>query len=164
MIVEVTKEEVGTLSRYAIDRWLMKWGSQDRPNYSVGKKDGVLEHEVLASIRTIIAEWVVAKQYNLTMNVPWYPNDLHAKRGGLADVGQAIEVRTTRTQDWISVWEKDENKYIFGVRCLDPEHFTQFEILGYIHFDEVISHPEWWIPRHTAWGVPLHALKPYQSE
>jgi len=164
MIVTMTKEEVDVLSMNALKRWLVKWGSEDRPNYALGKKDGVLEHEVLASIRTIMSEWAVAKQYGFTMNFPWYPNGLHAQRGRLPDVGGNIEVRSVITQDWISVWGKDEGKYIFGVRCLDNEFFTKFEILGLIHFDEVVKHPEWWIQHHTAWGVPLHALKPYQSE
>jgi len=161
MIVTMTKDEVDVYSTIALKRWLAKWESEDRPNYAKGKQEGVLEHEVLASIRTILSEWAVAKHYGFTMNFPWYPNSLHAQRGRLPDVGGNIEVRSVRTQDWISVWNKDVDKHIFGVRCLDDEFFTKFEILGLIHFDEVVKHPEWWIQRHSAWGVPLHALKSY---
>ena len=159
MIVEMTKDEVDFFSSIALKRWTAKWGSEDRPNYAKGKEEGRLEHEVLASIRTILSEWAVAKHYNYVMNVPWYPNALHPIRGRLPDVGGNIEVRSARTRDCIAVWPKDEGKVIFGVKCTEPEFFSEFEILGAIDFDEVVKHPEWKDERYSGWAVPLHALR-----
>lgn len=159
--VQMTKDEVDFFSTIALKRWLEKWGSQDQPNYAKGKTEGRLEHEVTANIRTILSEWAVAKEYNFVMNVPWYPNSLHSQRGRLPDVGGNIEVRSARTRDCIAVWSKDEGKVIFGVRCLDSDFFSEFEILGAISFDEVILHPEWQDSQFGGWAVPLHALKSY---
>jgi len=160
-IVQMTKDEIDVFSTIALKRWLAKWGSQDQPNYAKGKSEGRLEHEITANVRTILSEWAVAREYNFVMNVPWYPNSLHSQRGRLPDVGGNIEVRSARTRDCIAVWSKDEGKVIFGVRCLDPDFFSEFEILGAISFDEVVLHPEWQDSQFGGWAVPLHALKSY---
>ena len=42
MIVELSKEEVRVCTMLATERWLMKFGSVDRPNYAQGKANGRL--------------------------------------------------------------------------------------------------------------------------
>ena len=105
----------------AIERWMEKKGSVDKPNYAKGKANGVLEHELLANVRANICEWAVAKHYNLSWNYPLYPNDIHKDRKDLPDVGIDGEVRSIRTQTSIPFWSKDINKRIYGTKVLDTE-------------------------------------------
>lgn len=108
----------------------MKFGSEDRPNYADGKANGKLEHEVVANIRTVVAEWAVAKHFNLTWSFPVYPNELHPSRKNLPDVGYNGEVRTIRTQSAIAFWKKDADKVIYGTRVLDQEYFMKVELFN----------------------------------
>jgi hypothetical protein len=158
MIVEMTKDEVLFYACMAPHRWVAKFKSTDRPNYKDGKDSKLLEHELTATVRTMLAEWAVAKSGNYTINVPWYPNELHLERQRLPDCGSNIEVRTSRTRDSIAVWEKDVDKFIYGVKCLDEVEFSKFDVIGYISYEEVTKHPEWRDSRFGGWGVPLHAL------
>ena len=132
MIVTLSKDEVRVCTLLAIERWLTKFGSKDKPNYAQGKADGKLEPEINANIRANVCEWAVAKQYNLGWNTPWYPNALHTKRYSISDVGSNIEVRSIRTQTSIPFWDKDKDKIIIGTKCLDTEYYSEVEIFGYI--------------------------------
>ena len=53
MIVNLSKEEVRVCTLLAIERWLIKFGSKDKPNYAQGKADGRLEPEINANIRAV---------------------------------------------------------------------------------------------------------------
>jgi len=154
MIVNMTQEEVRTCTLMAMQRWMEKFGSVDRPNYSAGKKEGKLEHELLANIRANICEWAVAKVYNLSWNMPWYPNDLHPKRKNLSDCGTNVEVRSVRTQDAIPFWNKDKGKWIVGTKVLDPEYYTQVEVFGRIFADDFMQE-EYRDDFINGWRIPI---------
>lgn len=160
VIVQLSTEEVRICTLLAMERWILKKDSVDRPGYAVGKRFGALEHELLANIRANVAEYAVAKHYGLAWNMPWYPNDQHKKRKDIADVGDSLEVRTVRTQDAIPVWPKDISKdaTIIGCKVLDPEHFTQVEIYGYYPARES-NKIEWRDPRIGGHRIPLSAFR-----
>ena len=154
MIVSLSQEEVRVCTLLATERWLTKFGSEDKPNYAKGKAEGKLEHELLANIRANICEWAVAKQYNVSWNVPWYPNHLHPMRKGLADLSKNIEVRSIRTQDSIPFWNKDKDNYIFGAKVLDTEYYTQVEVYGHIKASDFMS-DEYYDAYISGWRVPV---------
>tara|TARA_R110000868_G_scaffold140918_1_gene356950 strand:- start:111 stop:539 length:429 start_codon:yes stop_codon:yes gene_type:complete len=122
----------------AVERWLMKRNSMSTPSYVQGQENGALQHELNANIRTIAAEWAVAKHYGWTWSVPWYPNDQHTKRKGLPDVGERGEVRTVRTRNAIPYWLKDKGKLIIGCKVVDEDYYATIEIYGTFEpvFDE----------------------------
>jgi hypothetical protein len=161
IVVSLTKDEVRNCTDLAVNRWLMKFGSEDRPNYAQGKKDGKLESELIANIRTIVAEWAVAVVSNLSWSVPFYPNSMHAKRKDIADVGQNVEVRTVRTQDGVPVWKKDAGKFIAGARVIDDEYFTQVEVWGWVKADDVIGNDVYWDEYIRGWRFPLDRMAPF---
>ena len=154
MIINMSQEEVRTATMIAMQRWLEKFGSQDRPNYAQGKAEGKLEHELLANVRANICEWAVAKAYNLTWNMPWYPNNLHPQRKDLADVGSNVEVRSIRTQSSIPFWKKDSGKWIVGSKVLDTEYYTQAEVFGRIFADDFMT-DEYYDSYISGWRVPV---------
>jgi len=158
MIVDLSQEEVRVCTMLATERWLVKFGSIDKPNYAQGKADGKLEHELLSNVRANICEWAVAKQYNASWNVPWYPNGLHAKRQSLADVGERFEVRSVRTQTSIPFWEKDVNKLIFGAKVLDTDYYSKVEVYGYIAPTKYMQ-DEWYDSYINGWRVPVTEFK-----
>ncbi len=138
VIVELSKDEIRVCSHLAIERWLMKWGSDSNDYYNQGKTNGALQHQLLAEVRTISAEWAVAKHYGKSWNVPWYPNGEHSKRKDLPDVGDRGEVRTVRTMDAIPYWLKDTGKLIIGCKVIDETYYSSVEIYGTFEpvFDE----------------------------
>jgi hypothetical protein len=142
----------------ATERWLAKFGSTDKPNYAQGKADGKLEHELLSNVRANVCEWAVAKQYNQSWNVPWYPNSLHPQRKSLADVGVNYEVRSVRTQTSIPFWEKDINNYIFGTKVLDSDYYSEVEIYGHIVPTNYMT-DEWYDSYIDGWRVPVELFK-----
>ena len=154
MIVNLSKEEVRVCTLLAVERWLTKFGSIDKPNYAQGKADGKLEPEINANIRANVCEWAVAKQYNLGWNTPWYPNALHTKRYPIPDVGTNVEVRSVRTQDSIPFWGKDKNRIIIGTKCLDVEYYSAVEIYGYIKPEEFMKE-EYYDRYINGWRVPI---------
>ena len=158
LIVTLDKDEVRVATILAVERWLAKFGSTDKPNYAKGKIDGKLEHELLSNIRANVCEWAVAKQYNQSWNVPWYPNSLHPQRKSLADVGANYEVRSIRTQTSIPFWQKDINNYIFGAKVLDTEYYSEVEVYGHIlPTDYMID--EWYDSYIKGWRVPVEQFK-----
>jgi len=158
MIIEISKDEVRVCTLLAVERWLAKFGSTDKPNYAKGKEDGKLEPEINANIRANVCEWAVAKCYNLSWNTPWYPNELHRIRHGLPDVGNNIEVRSIRTRDSIPFWEKDMDKLIVGTKCLDTTYYSKVEVYGYANPLD-FNKPEYYDNYIQGWRVPLDMFK-----
>ena len=158
MIVKLSQEEVRICTMLATERWLAKFGSTDKPNYAQGKADGKLEHELLSNVRANVCEWAVAKQYNQSWNVPWYPNSLHPQRKSLADVGVNYEVRSVRTQTSIPFWEKDINNYIFGTKVLDSDYYSEVEVYGHIVPTDYMA-DEWYDSYIEGWRVPVELFK-----
>lgn len=157
-IVTLTQEEVRVCTLVAVERWLTKFGSTDRPNYAAGKQSGKLEPELQANIRANVAEWAVAREYNLPWNFPWYPNAYHTRRSHIPDVGD-FEVRTVRTRPAIPFWSKDAGRIIYGTKLLDPEYFSQVEIYGWFEADKFMT-DEYYDKEIDGWRVPVDLLQP----
>jgi hypothetical protein len=158
LIVQLSKDEVRVCTLLANERWLAKFGSTDRPNYAQGKADGKLEHELLANVRANVCEWAVAKHYNQSWNVPWYPNALHPQRKHLPDVGKNYEVRSVRTQTSIPFWEKDKDNYIFGAKVLDVDYYSEVEVYGYVKPTDYME-DKWYDSYISGWRVPVIEFK-----
>jgi hypothetical protein len=158
LIIKLEKDEVRICSLLAIERWLTKFDSIDRPNYARGKEEGKLEPELNANIRANVCEWAVAKHYNLSWNLPWYPNQLHTKRYFLADVGNNIEVRSVRTKTSIPIWGKDKGKIIVGTKCLDEEFYTSVKIYGCIKSDNFMNE-QYFDEPIEGWRVPVNLFR-----
>ena len=158
MIVKLSQEEVRICTMLATERWLAKFGSVDKPNYAQGKLDGKLEHELLSNVRANVCEWAVAKQYNQSWNVPWYPNNLQPQRKSLADVGANYEVRSVRTQTSVPFWKKDINNYIFGAKVLDGDYYSEIEIYGHIVPTDYMT-DKWYDSYIEGWRVPVELFK-----
>lgn len=157
MIIQLTKDEVRVCTLLAVERWLTKFGSQDRPNYAAGKRLGKLEPEINANIRANVAEWAVARAYNLQWSVPWYPNEYHKQRKNIPDVGD-VEVRTVRTQDSIPFWKKDAGRTIIGTKVLDEEYYSQVEIFGQFKADDYMN--DVYLDKFIdGWRVPIEQIK-----
>ena len=161
IIVRLSKDEVGNCLVQSQQRFLMKWGSVDRLNYTNGKAKGLLEHDLLNALRAAIGEWAVAKHFNLTWNYSTYPNDFHHRRKSLPDVGVNGEVRTIRTQTGIPFWEKDKGKVIYGARVLDEVFFSEVELFQPFFADDFML-AEYADPAIGGWRVPISKLSPTQ--
>jgi hypothetical protein len=157
VIVNLTKDEVRVCTLLAVERWLTKFGSVDRPNYAEGKKAGRLEPEINANIRANVAEWAVARAYNLQWSVPWYPNELHPQRKDIPDVGSNLEIRTVRTQNSIPFWKKDSGKTIIGVKVLDEEYYSQVQIYGSFVADNYMT-DEYYREDISGWRFPVEQM------
>jgi hypothetical protein len=158
MIIDLTKDEVRVATQLAIERWLAKWDSVDRPNYAEGKANGKLEHEVLANIRANVCEWAAAKFYNLAWNVPWYPNELHNKRFQLSDIGEGVEVRSVRTRNSVPFWQKDWGKTIVATKCMDEEKFSQVFVFGHVEASH-FAIDDLWDESISGWRIPLELFE-----
>lgn len=163
MIVQLSKDEVRVCANLAVERWLTKFGSVDRPNYADGKKAGRLEPEINANIRANVAEWAVARAYNLQWSVPWYPNEFHLRRKDISDVGNNLEVRTVRTQDSIPFWKKDAGKTIVGVKVLDEEYYSEVEIYGSFVADYYMN-DTYYRADINGWRVPIQEIREQFNE
>jgi len=161
--LQLTKDELRMCTDIAVNRWLMKFGSTDRPNYAQGKKDGRLEHELQASIRSIVAEYAVAKLTKKPFNLPWYPNEMHPFRKDLPDVGGNIEVRTVRTYDEVPIWRKDADKAIVGCKVTDSEYFSEVEIYGWVMANDVIGNDSFADSYIGGWRYPLTSLTEFEK-
>jgi hypothetical protein len=157
VIIQLTQAEVRVCTLIAVERWLIKFGSEDRPNYATGKKLGKLEPEINANIRANVGEWAVARHYNVAWNMPWYPTDLHKVRKNIPDVGD-IEVRTIRTQNAIPFWKKDAGRTIVGAKVLDVEYYSLVEIYGKFQADDYMT-DEFADPSIDGWRVPIDRLE-----
>ena len=152
-IVNLSKEEVRACADAALNRWMMKWGSVDRENYQDKSK---LEPEVAANVRTIVAEYAVAKLYKKSFTFPFYPNEEHGFRKDIAEVGTNIEVKTIRTKDEIPVFPKDIRPgwLLVGARVLDRDYYSQVEIYGWLKMEEC-KRDEWKYAPEGSWRIPL---------
>jgi hypothetical protein len=157
IVIQLSQAEVRVCALIAVERWLVKFGSEDRPNYASGKKFGKLEPEINANIRANVAEWAVARHYNLGWNMPWYPNDLHKQRKNISDVGD-LEVRTVRTQAAIPFWKKDVGRTIVGTKVLDEEYYSLVEIYGKFQADDYMIE-QFSDPSIDGWRVPVELLE-----
>lgn len=157
LTVHLSQAEVRVCALLAVERWLTKFGSEDRPNYSAGKRLGKLEPEINANIRANVAEWAVAKEYNLSWNVPWYPNELHKQRKNISDVGD-FEVRTVRTQPALPFWKKDAGRIIYGAKVLDEEYFSLVEVYGWFEADKFMN-DKYYDKDIDGWRVPIDKLR-----
>lgn len=157
MIIILSKEEVRVCTLLAVERWLTKFDSIDRPNYAKGKKLGRLEPEINANIRANVAEWAVARAYNLQWSVPWYPNKYHLYRKDIPDVGN-LEVRTVRTQTSIPFWKKDIDKTIVGTKVLDEEYYSKVKIYGMFKASEYMIDTYYQFDIQ-GWRVPIEVLE-----
>lgn len=158
MIVTLGIDEVRTVAHVAIERWLTKYGSTDRPNYASDNKRA-LEPECAANIRACVAEYAVAKLYRLPWTFPWYPNDEHPWRKNLPDVNPNIEVKTVRTRDFVPVFPKDirDGMLLVGARVNDADYYTEVEVFGWLDVMEVPC-DEWYDAGENSWRVPLGAF------
>jgi hypothetical protein len=145
----------------AVELWIEKFGSEDRPNYAEGRKNGSLQHDLVSSTRTIAAEMAVAKATKNTLNYPVYENYLHPSRKHLADVGQNLEVRTVRTRGEIPIWKKDAGKYVVGCYVPDERFFSEVEVYGWVKADDVIGNDNYADQSIGGWRYPLSLLTPF---
>lgn len=160
MIVNLSKEEVRACADIALNRWMMKWGSIDRENYAGDNKRN-LEPEIAANVRTIVAEYAVAKLYKKSFTFPFYPNEEHPYRKDIAEVGTNIEVKTIRTKDEIPVFPKDirEGWILVGARVLDRDYYSEVEVYGWLPMEEIPKHPEWKYAPEGSWRIPLDQFR-----
>ena len=137
---------------------MMKFGSIDRPNYA-GDNKRYLEPEIAANVRTIVAEYAVAKVYKLPFTFPFYPNEEHSFRKDFSDVGVNVEVKSIRTRDEIPVFPKDirDGWILVGARVLDGDYYSQVEVYGWLPMEEVTK-DEWQYEPEGSWRVPLTAF------
>lgn len=156
MLVELTKDEVRVCTSLAVERWLTKFSSEDKPNYAEGKKAGWLEPELLANVRANVSEWAVAKHYDLSWSVPWYPNELHTRRKNIPDVGQ-FEVRTIRTRDAVPFWKKDAGRIIYGTKILDEDYYSKVRIFDCFRVDDFMI-DDFYDQQINGWRVPIEIL------
>jgi hypothetical protein len=159
--VKMTKDDVRRCANMAVELWIEKFGSEDRPNYAQGKKDGLLQHDMVSNTRTIVAEMAVAKATNNSLNYPVYENYLHPVRKHLADVGPNLEVRTVRTRGEVPVWSKDADKVIVGCYVPDDRFFSEVEVYGWVRANDVIGKEEFSDPYIGGWRYPLSSLTPF---
>lgn len=138
----------------------MKWGSIDRENYAGDNKRN-LEPEIAANVRTIVAEYAVAKLYKKSFTFPFYPNEEHPYRKDIAEVGTNIEVKTIRTKDEIPVFPKDirEGWILVGARVLDRDYYSEVEVYGWLPMEEIPKHPEWKYAPEGSWRIPLDQFR-----
>jgi hypothetical protein len=160
VIVNLSKEEVRACADIALNRWMMKWGSIDRENYAGDNKRN-LEPEIAANVRTIVAEYAVAKLYKKSFTFPFYPNEEHPYRKDIAEVGTNIEVKTIRTKDEIPVFPKDirEGWILVGARVLDRDYYSEVEVYGWLPMEEIPKHPEWKYAPEGSWRIPLDQFR-----
>jgi hypothetical protein len=158
VIIELSESEVRVCSTLAIERWLTKTGSVDAPNYAKGKSEGILEHDLLAGIRANVSEWAAARVFNISWNLPWYPNHLHKFRHDIPDIGKDGEVRTVRTRDAIPFWDKDLKKVIIGTKILDDVYFKVVEVYGFIHAAAYAT-DEFRDESINGWRVPITRME-----
>ena len=155
-IVKLSKEEVRACADVALNRWMMKFGSVDRPNYA-GDNKLKLEPEIAANVRSIVAEYAVAKLYKQSFTFPFYPNEEHPFRQDIADVGTNIEVKSIRTRDEIPVFPKDIRPgwLLVGARVLDRDYYSEVEVFGWIRMEDV-QRDEWLYAPEGSWRIPLN--------
>ena len=151
VIVQLSRDEVRLCSMLAIERWLETRGNDMDEAYQVGKTNNWTQHQMLAEVRTVCAEWAVAKHYQWSWTVPWWPKDEHKNRKHLPDVGERGEVRTVVSATAISYTRNDTGKLIIGCKVIDEAYFSIVEIYGTFepNFDDMYLQP------NGKYGMPV---------
>lgn len=164
VIVALEDAEVRMCLDIAVNRWMMKVSSKNKPNYEEGKKAGKLEHQLVNDLRSILTEYAVAKYYALPHTLPFYVNSEHPRRVDHPDVGENIEVRTLRTAVEVPIWQKDVNKsaVVVAGRVVDMDNPREVELYGWIH-SRFATQPQWWFDEEQDWRVPVSALEEVDS-
>ena len=154
-IVRLDIDEVRVVAHVAMERWLTKYGSTDRPNYA-GENKKFLEPEIAANVRACVAEYAVAKYYKKPWVFPWYPNNEHPWRKDFPDVVPNLEVKTVRTSSEIPVFKKDirDGVIIVGAKVLDRDYYTEVEIFGWMRAEDVPRDDRWYASG-SRWHVAL---------
>ncbi len=96
----------------------------------------------------------MGKLFQLSWNVPYYPNEEHWCRKDLPDIGTNTEVRSVRTNNAIPFWEKDLEKILVATKCLDLEKFSQVFVFGYA-LPGVYQSDEYFDESIAGWRIPL---------
>lgn len=151
-MVEMTQAEVRFCADLALNRWMMKFGSEDRPNY---KEDSRKEPEIAANTRSIVSEFAVAKLWKLPHVLPFYENNEHYYRKNIPDVLPNLEIRTLRTFDAIPVWEKDRRSglLIVGTHVHDRHYYSKVEVFGW-RSAETCYEDKWYYEPEKSWRIP----------
>jgi hypothetical protein len=161
-IVKLSKEEVALCADMGLHRWLMKFGSVDRPNYA-GENKRYMEPELMANVRSIVAEYAVSKLWQLPHVLPFYPNSEHSFRKDIPDVLPNLEVKNMRTRDAVPLFPKDirAGMLLVGTRVLDDDYFSQVEVYGWIPVEQC-QQDDWWSVemdgKRLCWRVPTSAF------
>jgi hypothetical protein len=153
---KLTKEEVRWCADMALNRWLIKWGSEDNPTY---RNDSYKEPELMNNIRSIVSEFAVAELWQLPHVSPFYENKQHYFRKDIPDVLPNLEVRTFRSIDAIPVKDKDKRDglIIVGTHIANRHYFDEVEVFGWIKVEDCFR-DEWWSKQEGLWRVPLNEL------
>lgn len=154
MIVNLTKEEVRACADVALNRWMMKWDSVDRPNYA-GANKAKLEPEVTANIRTIVTEYAVSKLYKTPLVFPFYDNSEHAWRSKFPDVMPNFEVKSIRTKDAIPLFKKDNKPgyLLVGTFVMNTNTFAEVDVFGWMPIEDGYK-DEFWSANEGFWRIP----------
>jgi hypothetical protein len=168
-VIKVVMEEpeIRVATMLAVERWRMKRDSTDKESYAIGKKQGLLEHELLANLRANISESAVSKYYALPWTTPFYMNSEHNRRWAHADVGASLEVRTLRTRSEVPFWEKDLQKgnLVVATHVSEFEYCTVVDILGWWDTKNTVLEDSWKnIDYQTkkwdgSWRIPIDQLQ-----
>jgi len=155
--VTLTDDEVRRCASLAVERWTAKLESTDKESYAIGRKNGLLEHDLVNAVRANVTEWAVAKYYALPWNGGFtYPNSEHPRRKYLPDVGGNLEVRCRRTQDDFPMWDYDTKKdgIIVATEVVDDSTFQEVRIFGWLVMNEC-ARPEWWYAPMKRYYIPV---------
>lgn len=154
MIVNLNEKEIRACVDAATNRWMMKRGSIDRPNYA-GENKKKLEHELIANIRTIVTEKAVSKLYKAQMAFPFYDNSEHSWRSKFPDVMPNYEVKSVRTKDAIPLFKKDNKPgfILVGTFVTDTDYFSEVDVWGWMPVEDGYK-KEFWSPNEGFWRIP----------
>lgn len=154
MIVNLSKDEVRACADVSINRWMMKWGSVDRPNYA-GANKSKLEPELMANMRTIVTEYAVSKLYKTPLVFPFYDNSEHSWRSKFPDVMPNFEVKSIRTKDAIPLFKKDNKPgyFLVGTFVTDTNTFSEVDVWGWMPIEDGYKE-EFWSPNEGFWRIP----------
>ena len=157
--VMLTLDEVRVCAQIGTERWIVNAKSTNRPNYA-GEHRKALEPELSASVRSIVAEYAVAKLYEVPWVMPWYPVDEHHFRRHFPDVMPCYEVKTVRTRDCVPVFEKDIAKggILIATKVTDVDYYQTIEVYGWLDVQDCV-HPDWYDDTDTSFRVPVMAFR-----
>lgn len=133
-IIELYSWEYEHAYHVGIRRFTANWDAEDAEHYDRSR----MEEDRNAQAAAAICELAVARYLGKYWHGGVWCRHDRRKYRHIADVGDNIEVRRSRTQDAIMVRKKDAGRIVWGARLVDKE-YRSVEILGYISADEVIA-------------------------